>query len=167
MTSDAQGPAAGSALIDGRSAFTEALRQALGQAAHGRVRELCLVDADFEAWPLDDPLVLGALTAWARLPKRQLLMIASRFDDLPRRCPRFTAWRRDWAHVVECRATEVEASQVPALLLAGEHSLHLADRLQWRGHWLADDSEIRAWREVVDVLVQRSEVDFPANVLGL
>lgn len=167
MTSDAQDPGAGSALIDGRGAFIEALRRALGQAAQVRVRELCLVDADFEAWPLDDPLVLGALTAWARLPKRQLLMIASRFDDLPRRCPRFTAWRRDWAHVVECRATEVEASQVPTLLLAGAHSLHLADRLQWRGHWLADDSEIRAWREVVDVLVQRSEADFPANVLGL
>jgi len=43
----------------------------------------------------------------------------------------------------------------------------LADRLHWRGHWLADDSEISAWREVVDALVQRSELDFPANTLGL
>jgi hypothetical protein len=94
-------------------------------------------------------------------------MIACRFDDLPRSCPRFTAWRRAWAHGVECRATEVESSQVPTLLLAGAHSLLLADRLQWRGHWLADDSEISAWREVVDVLMQRSEGDFPANTLGL
>lgn len=157
----------GAALIDGRSAFTDSLRQALGQAAQEGARELFFVDPDFEAWPLDDPVVLGALTAWARLPKRHLLLIACRFDDLPRRCPRFTAWRRDWAHVVECRATEVDSSQVPTLLIAGAHSLHLADRLQWRGHWLADDSEISAWREVVDVLMQRSEVDFPANTLGL
>lgn len=157
----------GAALIDGRIAFAQALRQALAQAARERARELCFVDPDYEAWPLDDPDVLGALTAWARLPKRRLLMIASRFDGLPRRCPRFTAWRRDWAHVVECRATEVEASQVPTLLLAGPHSLQLADRLQWRGHWLADDSEISAWREVVDVLMQRSDADFPANTLGL
>jgi hypothetical protein len=155
------------ATIDGRSDFAAALRRALAQAARERARELCLVDADFEAWPLDDPQVLSSLTAWARLPKRTMLMIAGRFDGLPRRCPRFTAWRRTWAHVVECRATEVEASQVPTLLLAGPHSLHLADRLQWRGHWLADDSEISAWREVVDVLMQRSEADFPANTLGL
>ncbi len=165
MTPDA---CAGSAHIDDRSEFTAALRRALSMAARERARELCFVDPDFEAWPLEDPQVLGALTAWARLPKRQLLMIACRFDELPRRCPRFTAWRRDWAHVVECRATEVEASQVPTLLLAGTaHSLHLADRLQWRGHWLADDSEISAWREVVDVLMQRSDADFPANTLGL
>jgi hypothetical protein len=155
------------ALIDGRSEFTAAVRFALSHAASERARELCFVDPDFEAWPLEDPQVLSALTAWARLPMRRLLMIAARFDGLSRHCPRFTAWRRDWAHVIECRATEVETSQVPTLLLAGPHSLQLADRLQWRGHWLRDDSEISAWREVADVLLQRSEADFPANTLGL
>ena len=158
---------AGPARINGRSEFTAAVRQAVSQAARERGRELYFVDPDFEAWPLEDPELLSALTAWARLPKRQMLMIAGRFDELPRRCPRFTEWRRNWAHLVECRATEVEASQIPTLLLAGAHSLQLADRLQWRGHWLADDSEISAWREVVDVLMQRSEADFPANTLGL
>jgi hypothetical protein len=155
------------ALIDGRSQFTAAVRLALAQAAHERARALCLVDPDFAAWPLEDPQVLGALTAWARLPGRRLLMVAGRFDRLSGRYPRFTAWRREWAHVIECHATEVEISQIPTLLLAGAHSLQLADRLQWRGHWLADDSEISAWREVVDVLMQRSEPDFPANLLGL
>jgi len=155
------------ARIGGRGEFTAALRWGLSQAARGRARELCFVDADFEAWPLEDAQVLAALTAWARLPKRRLLVIAGRFDELPRRCPRFTQWRRDWAHVMECRTTDVEASQIPTLMLAGAHSLHLADRLQWRGHWMADDSEIAAWREVVDVLMQRSEGDFPANTLGL
>ena len=157
----------GSALIDGRSEFIAAVRLALSCATQERVRELCFVDPDFAAWPLEDPQLLSALSAWARLPERRLLMIATRFDDLPRYCPRFVAWRRNWAHVVECRATEVETSQVPTLLLAGAHSLQLADRQQWRGHWLADDSEIGEWREVVDVLMQRSEVDFPANTLGL
>ena len=157
----------GAALVDGRGAFAAALRQALAKAVSERARSLYFVDVDFEAWPLEDPQVLSVLTAWARLPKRQLLMIACRFDDLPRRYPRFTEWRRTWSHVVECRATEVEGSQVPTLLLAGPHSLHLADRLNWRGHWLADDSEIAAWREVIDVVMQRSEPDFPANTLGL
>jgi hypothetical protein len=157
----------GSALIDGRSDFTAAVRAALSQAGRERAREMCFVDADFDAWPLDDDVVLRALAAWARLPKRRLLVIAGRFEDVPRRFPQFAAWRRTWAHVVECRATDVEASQIPTLLLAGPHSLQLADRLHWRGHWLGDDSEISAWREVVDALVQRSEVDFPANPLGL
>ena len=79
--------APGKALIDGRSAFTDALRLALSQAARERARELCFVDADFEAWPLEDPAVLNALAAWARLPKRRLLVIACRFDDVPRRFP--------------------------------------------------------------------------------
>lgn len=160
-------PSASASLITGRSEYRAAVRLALSQAAAERARELVFVDPDFEAWPLEDAQVLAALTAWARLPKRQLLIVACRFDELPRRCPRFTAWRRDWAHVIACHATEVEASQVPTLLLAGKHSLTLADRLQWRGHWLDDDSQISAWREVVDVLMQRSEPDFAANTLGL
>lgn len=164
---EAEPARAGRALIDGRAEFIAAVQTALSRSAHERARELCFVDADFDAWPLDDDEVLSALTAWARLPKRKLLMIAARYDDLPRRFARFTAWRRTWAHVVESRATDVEPSQIPTLLLAGAHSLQLADRLHWRGHWLADDAEIKSWREVVDVLTQRSEFDFPANTLGL
>ncbi len=160
-------PPSSAALIAGRSEYRAALRLALSEAAAERARELIFVDPDFEAWPLEDSQVLAALTAWARLPKRQLLMVAGRFDDLPLRCPRFTAWRRAWAHVVACHATEVEPSQVPTLLLAGAHSLTLVDRLQWRGYWLDDGSQISAWREVVDVLMQRSEPAFPANLLGL
>jgi hypothetical protein len=155
------------ALIDGRSEFTAAVRTALSQAARSRARELCFVDAEFDTWPLDDAVVLEALTAWARLPQRRLLMIAGCFDELPRSFARFTAWRGTWAHVIECRVTDVETSQIPTLLLAGAHCLQLADRRLWRGHWLADDSEISAWREVVDVLMQRSEPGFPANTIGL
>ena len=167
MALDGNRTAKSATRIDGRSEFNAAVRRALAQAAHGGTRELCFVDPDFEAWPLEDPQVLSALTAWARLPKRQLRIVAGCFDELPRRCPRFTAWRRNWAHVIECRATDVEAAQIPTLLLAGAHSLHLADRREWRGHGLADDSEVSAWREVVDVLLQRSEPGFAANTLGL
>jgi hypothetical protein len=155
------------ALIDGRSEFKAAVRLALSEAVAAGTRELVFVDTDFESWPLEDTQVLASLTAWARMPTRALLIVAGHFDELPRRCPRFTAWRRDWAHAIACHATEVESSQIPTLLLAGAQSLYLADRLRWRGHWLDGDSQVRAWREVVDVLMQRSEPDFPANMLGL
>lgn len=155
------------ASIDGRTAFADALRRALEQAAQSRERELCFVDPDFETWPLDDPQVLSALTAWARQPLRRLLMVASHFDHLPRRFARFTEWRGTWAHVVEAFTTEVEPSQVPTLMLAGTSSLMLADRVRWRGHALSADKEVADWREVVDVLLQRSEPGFGANTLGL
>jgi hypothetical protein len=166
MLEDPLFPARG-AVIDGRSDFTRALQSSLVQAVRHQERELCLVDPDFETWPMDDPIVLDALNAWARLPQRRLTLVASRFDMFGRRFPRFSAWRGTFAHVVEAFVTAVEPSQVPSLLLAGPGSLMLADRLRWRGHALADDKEVADWREVVDVLLQRSEPGFGANTLGL
>ena len=164
---DATADADRGALIDGRSEFTQAVRRSLRQACRQHERELCFVDIDFELWPLDDAGVLGTLSEWARLPQRRLLMVGSRFDTIPRLFSRFTAWRGTFAHVVEAFATEVEPSQVPTLLLAGPSSLMLADRLRWRGHALGTDKEVADWREVVDVLLQRSEPGFGANILGL
>ena len=162
-----QHPEPPSATIDGRSDFTAAVRHALAMALHAKARELCFVDPDFSTWPLENDGVRGALAAWGRLPKCRLLIVAGNFDALPMRFPRFTTWRKTWAHVIECRQTDVEASQIPSLLLAGEHSLVLPDRLHWRGHGMADEAEVGAWREVVDVLLQRSEPGFGANTLGL
>jgi hypothetical protein len=164
---DATTNAGRGALIDGRSEFTHAVRRSLAQALRQRERELCLVDCDFEIWPLDDAEVLDSLGAWARLPQRRLMMVGSRFDTIPRLFSRFTTWRGTFAHVVEAFATEIEQSQVPTLLLAGPSSLMLADRLRWRGHALASDKDVADWREVVDVLLQRSEPGFGANTLGL
>ena len=164
---DATADADRGALIDGRSEFTQAVRRSLAQAYRQRERELCFVDTDFEIWPLDDAEVQATLSAWARLPQRRLLMVGTRFDTIPRLFSRFTAWRGTFAHVVEAFATEVEPSQVPTLLLAGPSSLMLADRLRWRGHALRTDKEVADWREIVDVLLQRSEPGFGANTLGL
>lgn len=156
-----------SAAIDGRSDFTLAVRASLAQALQRQERELCFVDPTFETWPLDDAAVLEALTAWARLPLRRLLLVASSFEAMPRAFARFTTWRGTFAHVVEASVTEVEPSQVPTLLLAGPASVMLADRMRWRGHGLGTDKEVADWREVVDVLLQRSAPGFGANTLGL
>lgn len=153
--------------IDGRGDFTQAVRYSIAQAVARGERELFFVDADFEVWPFDDAVVLDQLTAWARLPQRRLVLVASRFDAMPRLFSRFTMWRGTFAHVVEAFATAVEPSQIPTLLLAGPSSLMLADRLHWRGHGLSTDKEVADWREVVDVLLQRSEPGFAANTLGL
>jgi len=167
MTLEYPDASPGAALIDGRTAFTEALQRALAQAAQSRERELWFVDPDFETWPLDDAQVLASLTAWARQPLRKLVLVAGSFGTVPRRFSRFAEWRGTWAHVVEAFVTEIEPSQIPTLLLAGPASLMLADRTRWRGHTLSSDKEVADWREVVDVLMQRSEPGFGANTLGL
>ena len=167
MPHDPRNESAREGAIDGRTAFRDAVRRALRGAARGGVRELVWVDTDYEAWPLDDAAMLEALGAWSRLPSRRLLMVATRFDAVARLFPRFTAWRAERSHVAECRVTDVEPSQVPTLLLAGPASLHLADAQRWRGHWLTTQREFDDWREVADVLVQRSEPGFAVNTLGL
>jgi hypothetical protein len=91
------------------------------------------------------------------LPKRQLLVIAGRFDDLPRRCQLRVAPR--WAIWLECRATDVEASR-SGPLLAGARSHNWRPPAVARS-LLTDDSEISAWRQVVDVYAAL-EADFPA-----
>lgn len=167
MTPESFHDAARDAPIDGRSAFTMALRTAMLQAVQTRQREICLVDPDFEVWPLDDAEFLAALAAWGRLPLRRMILVACNFNLVPRRYARFTEWRGNWAHVVEAHATDIEPSQVPTLMLAGPASLLLADRLRWRGHAMTSDKEVADWREVVDALMQRSEPAFGANTLGL
>lgn len=156
--------------IAGRSDFAAAVHAVLGDAAEHGTRELWLVDPDFSLWPLGERELVGLLTRWAQGgPGRRITVIAQRFDDIPRRHPRFVAWRRDWAHVIHCREVgEVDASEVPTLLLAGEGlGLQLLERQHVRGRWFRDDAAWRTWREVIDALLQRSAEAFPATTLGL
>jgi hypothetical protein len=153
----------------GRQAFRQVLVSAVvGAAVEGR-RELIWVDDDFADWPLDDASLLDAMSRWARQPMRRLLVVANNFQEVPRRHPRFTRWRATYAHRVECRsAPEVSANDFPSLMLAGElYSLQLLDKRQWRARWLDDETDHKAWRGVVDAIIQRSAIDFGANTLGL
>jgi hypothetical protein len=154
--------------IDGRRAFARAVRLALECAAENRVRELCFCDPDFVDWPLSDAGVLQALTRWAR-PKRQLLIVAHHYEDLPLKHPRFVAWRRTWAHLIHCRAApELSPGELPSLLLGSPRaSLQRLETVRSQGRWLTDEDDWRTWREVVDAVLQRSEEAFPAHTLGL
>ncbi len=153
----------------GHRAFQQVIVDAIvGAAVEGR-RELIWVDSDFADWPLDDASLLDTMSRWARQPTRRLLVVANDFQNVPRQHPRFTSWRRTYAHRIECRsAPAVAVNDFPSLMLAGElYSLQLLDKRQWRARWLEDETDHKAWRGVVDAIVLRSEVDFGANTLGL
>ena len=155
--------------IDTRESFAAALRWGFENAAADGARCISCVDASFEHWPLDDPGLLEGLTAWVKLPQRRLLLLAARYDEVPRRQPRFTAWRRDWAHAVTAlQAPQDFAADLPTLLLDDRKtSVHLIDALNWRGRAAVDPRARMLWQEKIDVVLQRSEAGFAVTTLGL
>ena len=156
-------------VIDTREAFAAALRWGFDHALEQSARSLIWVDPTYEHWPLDDVDALQTLTQWVRLPGRQLTLLAARFDEVPRRQPRFTAWRKDWAHAIRAFQAPVEfAADLPTLMLDDRRlCIHLIDAVNWRGRAVLDPRARLLWQEKVDVVLQRSEPAFAATTLGL
>lgn len=149
--------------------FEPAVLWALDHALDGRARRLTWVDPDFVNWPLDQALVLERLAAWLRLPQRRLVLVARDFGQMPRRHPRFVAWRRDWSHAVEAWSpSEGVDVALPTLLFDDQRlCLQVYEPAVGRGRITLDESAVRQWRDEVDALLQRCEAAFPAHHLGL
>jgi hypothetical protein len=154
--------------ITSRSAFHEALRSAFSRAAAVGAREIWLCDPDFADWPLSEPGIINDLTEWAR-PHRQLTVYAHRYGEVARRHGRWTQWRRQWSHLVNCRTNpELESAEYPTLcLIPGVVSLRLMDTVNFRGMASHDPADAIACREAIDVVSQRSTEAFPVTTLGL
>lgn len=156
------------ALISSRSEFHDALRTAFADAAAQGCREIWLCDIDYADWPLNEPGVIESLTEWARA-YRKLTVIAQHFDDVARRHARWVAWRRNWSHMVECRANvELEAGKMPTMMLApGLLTVRLVDPVRYRGSLSRNPADAVHARELIDAVLQRSEEAFPVTSLGL
>ena len=154
--------------IGSRKEFQAAIRSALETAADAGSAEICLVDRDFQEWPLNERAVVETLARWAS-SRRRFVIYAHSFDEVPRIAPRFTEWRRQWSHIVQCRTDpEIEAQQVPTLLLVpGELALRLLDPVRYRGVLSGRAADLVEAREAVDALLQRSVEAFPPTTLGL
>ena len=155
--------------IDSRIGFMAALDWGFQQAVARDARRIVCVDPDWADWPWDDVALLERLVAWLKRPQRRLVLIARRYDDVPRRSPRFTAWRRDWVHAIEAWSpSEGYAGELPTLVLDDRATVvHLVDRRHWRGEALVDERTAGLWRERTDAVLQRSEPAFSASQLGL
>jgi len=150
------------------SDFVALARESLSSLHTSSGRGVTLVDADFSPWPLDDPAVVGAPGSWIQLPGRRLCLVGARFDVVERRQPRFAAWRKPFAHAVECLTpADVGPSDMPSLLLLDDGYLELLDRERWQAR---QSSERRSWvlqRERIDALLTRCEPAWPVTTLGL
>ena len=155
-------------VIDSRSGFHAAIRNALGDIAARGAREVWLVDPTFADWPISERSVVDTLTRWA-YAHRRLTVMAQTFDGFERAHARWVQWRVRWSHVVACRQVhEEDASQMPTLLLApGVVAVRLHDPLNYRGRVYRSAADWVRERELVDALEQRSTDSFPATTLGL
>lgn len=157
-----------SRIISSRAEFHDALREAFDFVAEQGCREVFIADPSFADWPLGERAVIESLTRWA-YAHRKLIVLAESFDDFQRRHPRWVEWRRQWAHVVECRAVSSDdAGQLKGLFLApGLLTLRVLDPEHYRASLSFDPVDSTRVRDGFDALLQRSEEAFPATTLGL
>jgi hypothetical protein len=155
--------------IDSRASFVAALEWGFQNAIAHTARRIICVDADFALWPLDDAALHQILTAWLRQPQRQLTFLARDYGQVPQRFARFMTWRRDWAHAIQyLQAPRELAAELPnALVSDGKVSVQLMDEEHWRGRAQLDSRAAHLLREQIDVVLQRSELAFAVNTLGL
>jgi len=154
--------------VSSRSEFIALARQLLTTLDGTAGRDVTLIDLDFSPWPLDDAAVVDALTRWIQLPGRRLHLIGARFDVIEREQGRFAAWRKPFSHAVQCLTpTDLDPTDVPALLLLDAGCLELLDRERWQARWTAERRALILQRERIDAIVQRCEAAWPVTVLGL
>jgi hypothetical protein len=155
-------------LITSRAEFHAALRHAFEALVRHGAREVWLCDEDFADWPLGDRAIVELLTRWAA-SNRRLTLVARHFGEVARRHPRWVGWRRDWSHIVSCRAnTELATGEFPTVLLGlGAVSVHLVDAVHHRGRLSRDKADEIRCKEQIDAVLQRSEEAFPATTTGL
>lgn len=160
---------AAASAIGSRDDFVAAVRAAVSCALERRARRMVWADADFADWPLDDAALLEPLTAWVRLPQRRLTLVATHFDGVLRRSPRFVAWRRTWSHAVDAFSPAAgDDDDLPSLLLVdGVRALHRFDPVRCRGRVSDEASALRGWADRIDAFLQRCEPAFPATTLGI
>jgi len=162
-------PAAGGTAFEGAVEFVHALQHALAHASEHATRRLCWCDEDFAEWPLGDADWVEQLTRWARVSGRELVMIARDYSVIERRHPRFAAWRRDWAHVIQCLVPdETRTAALPSLWIdSDDQALRVFDREHLRGRAGFDRVDRQRAREDFDAISQRAGPGFSAVTLGL
>jgi hypothetical protein len=155
--------------IDSRTGFVAALLWGFHKAIEQGARRIVCVDGDFALWPLDDAQLLQDLTVWLRTPQRRLVLLARSYDEVPRTCPRFTAWRGSWSHAIEAWVAPTElAADLHTLMVADSTvGVQLIDAVQWRGRASTDVRSVSRWSQDIDAVLQRSERGFPVITLGL
>ena len=153
--------------FEGRDAFRQNVRDALACAAREGWRELILSDADFHDWPLGERAVVDSLNAWAR-SGRTFVMLARNYDDVLRTHPRFVAWRKTWAHIIDCRRlAKADPVAFPSVLWSSSWVMRRLDPEHCTGVCSVEPEPRVASRESLKEWLGQSAAGFPVTTLGL
>ncbi|MGE5452259.1 MAG: hypothetical protein ACM3VZ_10525 [Acidobacteriota bacterium] len=155
--------------FDGWLSFQDRLAAGMAMAA-AQPADLYFCDVDFSHWPLGAPAILDAFHQWvmsSTAPRCHLLAV--NFDEMPRRHPRWLAWRQNWGHRVQCKLIPEDAAPglLPTFVLKDCLALRIMDQRSGAGIWSRDPGTMRAWVSEFDVISQRSHEALPATTLGL
>jgi hypothetical protein len=162
--------------IEGAAAFAQALALLARQARDARCRDMWWVSPRLDAWPLDDPQLLDTLSAWLKLPQRNLtlLVASSAAASPPSARPKFVTWYRWRSHAVRVfAAPAADDAALPMLAWRGPGDglaaglVRLSSQEPWRGRVVREPDEVRAWHDGVDVVLQRAEPAWPVTTLGI
>jgi hypothetical protein len=153
--------------FEGRDAFQQLVRDALAAAAREGWKEIILCDATFEEWPLGERAVGEALQAWSR-SGRQMVLLAKRYDEVPRRHARFVTWRRTWSHIIDARAcASADELELPSAIWSPHWVLERRE-LQRSIGWTGSEPQRRlALHESLKEWLHKSAPSFAPTTLGL
>lgn len=153
--------------FDGRVAFQQLVRDALAAAAREGWREIMLVDASFDDWPLGERAVVESLNAWSKTG-RSFTLLAKRYDGFAERQPRFVTWRARWSHIIDARAVpSADALDFPSAIYTSSWVMHRIDPVHCKGVASHDAQRRVALREEIDAWSHKSSPAFAATTLGL
>ena len=153
--------------FEGPTEFAQLVRIAFATAALQGWREIIICDSTFEDWPLGERAVSESLNEWAK-SGRKLTMLAKSYNEVTRRHARFVAWRRTWAHIIECRAiSAISPDDMPSALWSPEWVFQRVDSVRSTGFSGVEVIRRVALKEKLDEYLKRSAPAFAATTLGL
>jgi hypothetical protein len=153
--------------FSGREAFQQLVRDALQRAAHEGWREIILVDAGFEEWPLGERAVAQSLQDWSKSGRRCTLLARS-YDDVLRRHARFVTWRKTWSHIIEARACHsADPLGFPSAIWSPGWVMERRDLERSIGYCGSEPERRVALRESLNEWLGKSSPGFAAVTLGL
>ncbi len=165
-------------LKEGRYSGLPELRQArlalLLQACEQDAQRILVLDPDFVDWPLSDPALLDALSAWGRGRPRHLEMLAPDFTLATRHHSRFMVWRQRWDHLLKIGSFEPgeAGTNWPTSVIAvvggpAAAVLEVLDFEHYRFTIRRQGTDRQLALELFDAIAQRSSASWPLSTLGL
>ena len=151
----------------GRQAFQQLVRDAFTTAAAQGWPNIILSDATFEDWPLGERSVAESLQAWSK-SGRQMVILASRYDEVMRRHARFVSWRTTWGHIINSRVCRAVApADFPSAIWSPDWALHRIEPLRSVGICGNDRERRVLLKESLDEMIRNSSPGFASTTLGL